>query len=250
MDVEEIRRIIRDCAEGRRNLVTAVTFRQKFPSGSRPVLMRCDDNCDYVLKGSHNGRTLVADHVVGRLGQLLGAPVGQVCFAMITAELKAMEPQLSDVGPGVCHATLWVPDCIDQKHVDHMDKSYNRGRFALLKVLYSWVVASDHQLIYAKSDPFLVYSVDHGHFLHGSTGRNPTSLRQIGAVALDPYFAACGLPDAALATPKTNLAQITDDDITMVAAGPPDEWGITAEDRAALVEYLVARRDRVLAMLP
>ena len=71
--------------------------------------MRCDDERDYVLKGSQNGRKLVADHVVGRLGQLLGAPVGDTSFATIPDELIAIEPQLADVGAGICHATLWVP---------------------------------------------------------------------------------------------------------------------------------------------
>ena len=95
MSTDEIRQILRDCAAGNRRPVTAVTFRQKFPSASRPILVRCDDNSDYMLKGSHNGRSLVSDHVVGRLGQLLGAPVGHVSFAIISAELKAIEPQLT-----------------------------------------------------------------------------------------------------------------------------------------------------------
>jgi len=250
MATDQIRQILRDCGAGNRRPVTAVTFRQKFPSASRPILVRCDDDGDYVLKGSHNGRSLVADHVVGRLGQLLGAPVGQVGFGVIPAELKAIEPQLSDVGTGLCHATRWVPNCSDKQGLDHVDKLYNRERFVLLRLLYSWTIANDHQLIYAKSEPFLVYSVDHGHFLNGSTGWTPASLREIGPVTLDPYFSGCGLPDSAFAGVKTQLAQVTNDDLRMIAAGPPDEWGVTHDDRIAITEYLVARRDRLLTLLP
>ena len=184
------------------------------------------------------------------MGQLLGAPVGQTCFSIIPPELKSIEPQLSDVAAGIGHATLWVPDCTDKQNLDHMDKPYNHDRFALLQVLYSWIVANDRQLIYAKSDPFLVYSVDHGHFLNGSTGWTPTSLRQVGAVVVDAYFSACGLPNSALASAKAQLAQVTDDDIRLVAAGLPDEWAVTVDDRAALTECLVTRRDKLLAALP
>ena len=249
-NIEEVRTQIRNNARGERIIVTAETFHQKWPSTSKPVLCSCSDGKKYVIKGSHNGRQLVPDHIVGRIGQLLGAPVGEVCFSNIPDELKAVEPQLSDVGSGICHATLWLPDCTDRQGLDHMDKDYNRERFALLQVLYSWTIASDHQLIYAKSNPFLVYSVDHGHFLNGSTGWTPASLRQISPVVLDPYFSACGLTESAMAIAKTRLAQITDDDIQLIASGLPDEWAVTTDDRIAITEYLVTRRDRLLNLLP
>jgi hypothetical protein len=212
--------------------------------------MQCDDGLEYVLKGSHNGRTLIAEHVVARLGQLISAPVGHVSFAVIAPELKAAEPQLADVGTGICHATEWVPDCTDAMGIDHMDKSYNRDRFALLQVLYSWAHAENQQLIYAKIDPHLVHSVDHGHFLTGSTGWTAPVLKQIGNVVLDPFFTPCGLPQSAMAAAKQNLSQVTDDDIRMVTQGPPDEWGVQPGDREALAEYFTVRRDRVLALLP
>ncbi len=227
-----------------------MTFRKKFSTYSRPVQVQCDDGLEYVLKGSHNGRSLVSEHVVGRLGQLIGAPVSAVCFAVITPELKAAEPQLADVGSGICHGTQWVPDCTDATGLDRMDKPYNADRFGLLQVLYSWVHAENQQLIYAKSDPYLVHSVDHGHFFIGSTGWTAAGLRQIGNVALDPYFAPCGLPESVLARAKQNLSKVTDTDITMVTKGPPDEWGVQLADREALVEYLTVRRDRVLTLLP
>lgn len=248
--IEEVRTQIRNAARGERNTITAETFHLKLPSTSKPVLCSCSDGKKYVIKGSHNSRQLVPDHIVGRIGQLLGAPVGEVCFSNIPAELKAVEPQLSDVGSGICHATLWIPDCIDLRGIDHMDKDYNRERFALLQVLYSWTIANDHQLIYAKSNPFLVYSVDHGHFLNGSTGWTPTSLRQIVPVVLDQFFSTCGLPESVMATAKTRLVQITDEDIQLIAKELPDEWAVTIDDRAAITEYLVTRRDTLLTLLP
>jgi hypothetical protein len=246
----EVRDAIRRCAAGDRRPVKAVTFMQKYGSASRPVVVTCDDGSVYVIKGAHNMRTLVSEHVVGRLGQLMDAPVGEVCFGEITDEFKAIEPQLGDVAAGIGHATRWVPNCSDRAGIDQMHHAYNRQRFARLQVLYSWALAGDHQLIYSKVDPFVVYSVDHGHFLHGTTGWSAASLRQVGPVMLDPFFTMCGLPDTALHDAKEALERVTEEEIHDITLGPPGAWGVTADDRAALKEYLLARRLALAALLP
>lgn len=180
--IEQVREEIRAAARGDRRPGVAETFLQKWGSASRPVLCSCSDNTKRVIKGVHNGRQLVPDHVVGRLGQLLGAPVGDVGFAIIPDELKRMEPQLHDVGAGLGHSTIWVPNCSDKQKIGHMNVSENRERFARLLVLYSWVRSDDSQCIYAESEPRLVYSVDHGHFFLGSTNWSLATLQDIGSV--------------------------------------------------------------------
>lgn len=81
--IEEIRTAISDAAAGQRTVIVAQTYLQRWPSASQPVLVSGDDGRTYVVKGSQNKRMIVAEHVVGRLGQLLGAPVGEVAFANI-----------------------------------------------------------------------------------------------------------------------------------------------------------------------
>jgi hypothetical protein len=248
--IEQVRAILRADARGERTVVSAQTFHQKWPSASRPVLCGCDDGARWVIKGSHNGRSLVADNVVGRLGQLLGAPVGDVGFVDIPDALKAIEPLLADVGTGIGHATSFLPDCTDKESVGHMDVPENRPRFALLTVLYSWALSNDPQCIYSKFEPRLVHSVDHGHFLNGSTTWSVATLQGVGPVAVDPYFAACGLSTAELTAGRRALEAITEDDIALVVADPPDQWGITTQEREALRQYLSARRVGLLALLP
>src|SRR5579863_8203479 len=109
-DVNVIRDQIRAAAQGNRNSVIAQTYHQKWPSASRPVLCSCNDGKQYVIKGSHNGRALIIGNMIGRFGQLLDAPVGQVVYAEIPQVLRDAEPQLSDVGVGIGHGTLWMPD--------------------------------------------------------------------------------------------------------------------------------------------
>lgn len=231
-------------------LVSAETFIQRWQSYSKPVLFICSDGNKYVIKGSHNGRNLVSEHIVGRCGQFLKAPVGEVSLAVIPETLIAIEPNLSDIGSGVGSATLYVEGSGDRETIAYINEPENRSRFAKLMVLYSWVLANDHQLIYSTTQPHLVNSVDHGHFLYGSTGWSIDTLNQIGPVALDVFFQSVGLTNDEIIEARRNLEEISEEDILFITQCPPDSWGITPDDRKALKNYLVTRRNQLLALLP
>jgi hypothetical protein len=55
--------------------VIAKTFLRQLDGFSKSVLVSCDDNIDYAVKGPQIGRAIVNEHLVARLGILLGAPV-------------------------------------------------------------------------------------------------------------------------------------------------------------------------------
>ncbi len=247
--IEEIRTAIGNAATGQRVVVVAQTFLQRWPSASQPVLVSGDDGRTYVVKGSQNRKMIVAEHVVGRLGQLLGAPVGEVAFASIPNELKAIEPNVQHIGGGIAHATLWIPGCTEREGLTHVAHPYNHRRFALLAALYSWAVAGDHQCIYSKGEPYEVYSVDHGHFFPGGPNWTLDSLNQAPLVQLDPWFAQCNLPGAMMAEARHQLESITDDDVNLIVSGPPDEWEFSEAERDALRVYLRRRRQELIALL-
>lgn len=230
--------------------VRAETFLRKWPTASRPVLCSCSDGDSYVIKGSHNGKALVIDHVVGRLGQLMGAPVGVVTFAEIPEPLQQAEPQLQDVASGLGHATRWIPDCSDRKGIDYVNVGANRQRFALLVLLYSWVSARDQQFIYAMTPPHTVYSVDHGHFIFGGAAKwNAASFMSVPPVAIDQSFASVGLTGSQLKSALPSLTRLTSDDIRAVTRCPPDSWGVDDSDRAALSTFLIERRVQLIALV-
>ena len=59
--------------------IGAETFLQWWPSSTNPVAVSCSDERVYVIKGKPGiERQLVAEHVVGRLAPLIGAPVPEI----------------------------------------------------------------------------------------------------------------------------------------------------------------------------
>ncbi len=141
--------------------VTAETYYQSWGSDSRPVLLGCNDGRLYVVKGHHKGRVLVNDHLGGRLGGLIGAPVTEIALVDVPQQLVSLEPNMNHMPTGPSHGSLWIPDCTDRMALDYAGLAENRQRFSLLAILYSLVgVWSDHQFIYKKAPPHLVYSVE------------------------------------------------------------------------------------------
>jgi hypothetical protein len=225
----------------RPEIVTAETFVEAYGTASRPVRLICADGAEYVVKGSQAGRMIVTDQIVGRIGSRLGMPVGAPSLVDVPAELIAAEPAMGHFVPGVAHGSAWIPDC-EQGGVQHC--ADNRERFSDLALLFGWALASDHQFIYSTASPRIVYSVDHGHFFAGSTAWSTQTLG--GAPPTEPdqtICGQCGLTDDELNASRTRIGPISDELISSAVVAPPDEWGMTPEERVAVADYLALRRD-------
>lgn len=230
---------------------TAQTFIRSWPSASHPVAVGCDDGRRYVIKGRHldAGRVACNEQIVGLLGRALGAPVGEVALVDVPAELIALQPEMQHLSPGIAHGSLYLPGLSnDREPLQHFKVPENRDRFAHLAVLYGWVGASDHQFIYENAPPHRVFSVDHGHFFNGPAW-TVTSLKAMSPPRIDPYFDLCVFSRAELQSARSALHNVVEDDIAVAVTMPPDDWGITLEERIAMAEYLADRRGTLLAAL-
>lgn len=177
--------LITRAAANRVSPIKAQTYRnKKWGSASAPVVLGCDDGNDYVVKGQQAGRAIVNEQIVGKLGVALKAPVGQVNLIDVPADLIGMQADLKHIPAGVSHGSHLIPDCSDRQWLAHQDVPDNRLRFAALAVLYGWIPAGDHQLIYSQTAPHLVYSVDHGHFFPGGPNWTATGLGGAGSSVL------------------------------------------------------------------
>jgi len=236
--------------------VRAVTYIRKWEhADSEPALLMCDDGRAYVVKsfrvhGVSNGRVIINEQIVGRLGAKLGAPVGEVGFVDIPDELIAVEPDLAHLSTGIAHGSLWIPDCTDREGLQYTTTAANRMRFALLAILYTWVGAKDQQFIYRKNVPPLVYSVDHGHFFPRGPYWTITSLRVDPLAELDATFAACRFSRVELVRARGALEQITYQAIAEAVAAPPDAWSISMQERIAMAEYVARRHAELIGLLP
>lgn len=248
---------IRDRVAAPHDAPMCETPEKDWGSASGPVLCRCSDGFRYVVKDSRNRggqdirRVMVTEQIVGRLGARIQAPVANVNFVDVPAELIARNASMAHMLPGLAHGSKWIVDCTDREGVRYQTSPGNPGRFALLAVLYTWTHASDHQFIYEKAPPNAVHSVDHGYFFHGGPDWTVDTLRAASTpTRLDAVFDPCNLQPDDVASAGRELRSVTEDDIATIVSAPPDTWGLTLDERVSLAGYLAHRRSALLAFLP
>jgi len=236
--------------------IQAHTFLQKWTTQSQPVALICDGGEKYVVKAlqinrPEMNRLMVNEQIVARLGKLMHAPVPRAAYIDVPAELIAAEPNMTQMIPGVAHGSQFVEDVTERMGIDHTGVPENRPRFARLAILYGWVGAADHQFMYGKAAPYLVYSVDHGNFFPGGMGWTPASLQQAGVAQADAAIAApCNLNEQEINDGIQELSSIDAAALACAVALPLDPWGLSMEERLALLGFLIRRRDELLATLP
>jgi hypothetical protein len=236
-------------AAGNRSAELAQTALGSLPGASGSMRFMCSGGRIFVAKGTKNQKSIIAEHVVARLGQLIEAPVGEVALVDIPAALR-VDPTVAAMGAGLAHATLFIENITDKIGIANIDVPENRARFARLCGLYSLCGAGDPQLFYSTISPQVVYSLDHGHFFPQGPGWSAASLAAAPPALIDPYFAGANLSSAELADARNRLSTVSDQDIADIIAGPPPDWPFTDQERAALGTYLRTRRDTLLTVLP
>lgn len=230
---------------------TVIEVLGRYESMSRPLLVLTDDEREFFAKPlwatpPPNKYQLGADLVVGRLGNLMTAPVATVQLLRLhewTEETYGLEKFVL----GFCHGSERLPKVYDSYNVERVD--YNKERFAKMALLYGWTVAQDHQYQYQNSAPYHVFSCDHGEFL---TASSPW-----GSGLLDPEFepkpraddrivAAAGLTKSDLSAAAVPLKRVEEEDIINIVAAIPEEWGIPIAEREILRKFLIRRRNALL----
>jgi hypothetical protein len=247
---EKLRQALEDAIANPEEPIIATTIRKGWQSSAKPVLVRGIDGNEYVVKGKQAGRQIINDRVVAKLGQAMHAPVGEPYLIEISQELIEINPDFSYLATGIAHGTKFIPDCSDDRELFlHFDKSKNLERFACLAILYGWMYASDHQFIYKKQSPRLVYSVDHGNFFVGSPEWTIERLgRKVDPAKPDHLIVSSyRLNDEDLSSALNALREISEQIIVQTVRNIPQEWGITIDERLALVEYLIQRQCDLLA---
>jgi hypothetical protein len=219
---------------------------------SKPVLMLCDGGGEYVVKYFHEPRMLVNDQVVGILGAAMGAPVPEVRLVNMPAALVTSDKALAHIPPGIWHGSQYLADVSDDKEAfAHQNVAENRVRFSILAAMYGHTLAQDHQFLYKKQPPELVFSHDHGHFFPSGPNWTASGLQGAPAAVPDPeIIRRCALTQEEVHTAIAALRGVTNAIIAGAVARPLDSWGLTMDDRIALASYLEKRRDELLAQLP
>jgi hypothetical protein len=237
----------------------AIRHEGGLPTASKPQKFLCDDSGLYAVKFSQNqhgdGKAIFTEQVVGLAGKLLGAPVGPVELVDVApalADALRADPSLGfDPQPGPHHGSRWVGTNVsDRLGLETQYLPTNRERFGALEVLYCWIPCTgDHQWIYDNEPPNHVYSVDHTTFFPSGSDWTVAGLAAEAAnVSLDAQLATLGLDanDRRIAVEK--LQAVTETQIAAVVAQPPDDWGVSADERRAVASYLWTRTTPVAAV--
>jgi hypothetical protein len=243
--------LITDAMKRRPASIQAQTYRKKkWGSRNSPVLLACSDGNEYVVKGRQNHRDVANDQIVGWLARVIGAPVPETKLVYVADELIKMNPEMQHMPPGLAHGSRSLfPDCTERLWLEsglHRLPA-NRSRFALLAVLYGWLQAGDRQLIYQKTPPELVFSVDHGHFFPGGPEWAVAGLSGDARADLDgELMNSCSFTREEIAGALRTLLPVGPKTIAEAVAAPPEEWNLTLDLRVAAAQYLYKRRGELL----
>lgn len=165
LDLEDWRVLLSNI-ESAETEIEVTTFHRMSASRAGPAFVDCSDGFQYWIKGKPDlARENLTEQVVGSLGICLGAPVPMITIVKLGQTLHNVQPELNHHAIGYVHASQNEPDCNDARPpILYHGEPENRSRFAALALLYTWTGASDHQFIYKKQPPRLVFSFDHGLF--------------------------------------------------------------------------------------
>lgn len=247
---EDWRNLVRGQRTNAGEVTVEAVLQDRAPNGgSRPCLVLGSDGNEYWMKMTENPqspRVPVNEHVVGRLGRLIGAPVCSVAVLEIGQDVAG--DRLTDgrtLKAGLAHGSLNVPDASFQHALEHREKDTNAVRQAYMYAMHDWCWGADSQWLYAVHHDMTTYSHDHGHYFPGGPNWTAAGLQgSVGAahqLSVPPH----GLDAGALEYAAERLAGISSQDIAGVLVGVPAAWAVDDDELAELGYFLDSRRDGV-----
>lgn len=239
--------------KARKEVVAPVTItlplQQGAHGGSGAFLAKGSDGRRWWVKPINNGqgpRVLVAEYIVGKLGQLIGAPVCETSVVEIPPALAGWEfrPGLALV-PGLGHGSVAVQDAFEEYALNYRDRDNNRVRHAGVLALYDWCFGNDDQWLYSETQDRKVYSHDHGLYFPNQDLWTEDSL----AAHVDRAHLLDGphvnLDKAELTRLSGALRGVTRKQLRAVLSDVPLVWPATDSELASIGCFLERRANAV-----
>jgi hypothetical protein len=248
MEPQEWKILIEEEIQKRPPPIKAETYRDvAFKTGSKPVMFRCDDGNNYVVKTRCvDDARLAKEQIIAGLGHIIGAPVPQVRPVDVSPELieqvvdrivAQYGDQFKALKAGVGHGCFYVGKCQGPVGVLNQDAPQNRQRHARLAVLYGWVKPGDKQLFYELSEPPLLWTFDHGEF----------SLSEGGGKPFEEIVKDAQVSKEELLAVKEILENVSAQNIASAVARPHETWGVTIDQMVAYARHFDAKRIELIA---
>lgn len=246
-----------------RPVLEAKEFVRNMGGSSRAFSVRTSDGSVWVLKGRRPWvnpdlrihRTLFNDQTVARIGLALGAPVPSSALVRVTdAFIAAHATVLTDHQHGIFHGSAMIDGTVSRFRVwPEPSVLANRPRFALMAVLFGWVLGVDHHET-VQDDKNLVWSIDHDLCMGGRRWMADDFLRGEPAGLDEWSFTMGGQPSPHptlelhdLRGAMSALRRIQPATVAAAVAASPDEWEIERHERILAAKFLWDRRCQLLA---
>jgi hypothetical protein len=199
-------------------------------------------------------KALVTEYVVGRVGQLIGAPVCDVALIEIPQALLPWEFKPGIQLPtGFGTATRDISSAVREIRgmLEHRSDDDNAKRHGGAYALVDWCFGSDLQWLLDAGDDWRLYSHDHGWYFPPSGA--DWSAEQLRATADHSQVipgSTTGLDKAHLEQLAQNLLNITRPSLAKILIEVPASWSaVTDSDLECLGWYLEYRAPQVATRL-
>lgn len=228
-------------------------LRQSTAGSSGSFMVLGDDDERYWCKSVNNfqsARLPVTEQIVGRLGDLIDAPVC-TCKLVVLDEIVGWEIRKGSarlVEAGYAHGSRAVEPTLETRQLRFRTDDDNRRRHCGLYALCDWLYCGDLQWLRATDEDNAYYSHDHGFFLTGLDWTKE-SLAERGAeqgpITVDPDQ----LDATELGRLAERLEDMTLDEIETAISGLPTSWPVSDQELAAVARFANLRKAPVAARL-
>ncbi|KIL36978.1 hypothetical protein SD71_04585 [Cohnella kolymensis] len=238
--------------------VKAVSYIRAIEEGwSRPLLFRCDDGNQYVVKLLNNPqgiKVLPNEMIAFRLGRLLHLPVGECAIVHVSGELITQSPALRDMqvkaGPhlgSVYRETVKVlQNADDLTGCCNLDKA--AGMIAFDHWIQNWDRADNigNILVSKEDDNKKIVMIDHANAFTGSwtldsLKENRTNRSVYWGKIYElfiPHISDKRLFKSAL----RQIQSLSKAELWTAMSGLPRKWSVSHTEQRKLVKYLEYRK--------
>jgi hypothetical protein len=238
-------------------MIQPIAYRKKLEGKSNAHLITFDDGRNYVVKFYQQEfeKSLPNEWVSYCLARYLGLPVPFAQLVEIPQNFISSIPELSQMTAAKFQfASLYIPDCLNGHQVTDVSKIINHDALAGIIVFDYWLNNRDRTrkniLLHGESlDSYHLWMIDHAE-VFGSYNWRCSDLGDLNNKILKSAthkFMVNFIKDEQEFAKYIELIQtipifLIEEIVSII----PDDWGITKEEKKAMVSSLVIRRTKIL----
>ncbi|WP_071396087.1 HipA family kinase [Bacillus tuaregi] len=238
-------------------MIEPIAYQKKLEGKSNAHLISFNDGKDYVVKYFQPGfeKTLPNEWVSYCLARYLGLPIPFARIIDIPQSYSSQIPELAAINSiPYQFALTYIPDCLDGHQVLDIPKIINSDELASIIVFDYWLYNSDRTrknilLQKAQGNILRLWAIDHAE-VFGTYNWQMDEIENlpVGLIKSATHqIIADFIQDEKEFFEQVDIIQkipifLIEEIVSMI----PDEWGVTKEEKKAMVNALLMRRKKVL----